>query len=212
MEPTRDTQATLVDLLDRVLDKGLVLNADLIIHMAGIPLLGLNLKACLAGMETMLKYGIWKDWDEAQRLLATEEQRRKMRLPLVPDEEILLKMFACQWYSQGIYHSWRPGYLYLTDRRLFLFRKETASILFQCRYEEIKGIALEKKNDVADKETDYLYLLLRSGGATQLHPANAQVVKDAIATRMKTLGLELEGNFPSCGWISPVSRREEVKV
>jgi len=39
LEPTRDTHATLVDLLDRVLDKGLVLNADLIIHVAGIPLL-----------------------------------------------------------------------------------------------------------------------------------------------------------------------------
>lgn len=77
MQPTRDTHATLVDLLDRVLEKGLVLNADLLIHVAGIPLLGVNLRACLAGIETMLKYGIWQDWDEAQRSIATKGQRHK---------------------------------------------------------------------------------------------------------------------------------------
>jgi hypothetical protein len=77
MQPTRDTHATLVDLLDRVLEKGLVLNADLLIHVAGIPLLGVNLKACLAGIETMLKYGIWQDWDEAQRSIATRERQPK---------------------------------------------------------------------------------------------------------------------------------------
>ena len=78
MEPTRDSRATLVDLLDRVLDKGLILDADLIIHVAGIPLLGVKLKAALAGMETMLKYGIWEDWDKVQRAIATEEQLAEM--------------------------------------------------------------------------------------------------------------------------------------
>jgi hypothetical protein len=82
MQPSRDTHATLVDLLDRVLEKGLVLNADLMIHIAGIPLLGVSLKACLAGMETMLNYGIWNDWDEAQRAAAAEERRRKGEVSL----------------------------------------------------------------------------------------------------------------------------------
>ena len=79
MDPTRDTHATLVDLLDRILDKGLILDADLIIHVAGIPLLGVKLKAAIAGMETMLKYGIWEDWDAAQRTVAVEGQRLKER-------------------------------------------------------------------------------------------------------------------------------------
>jgi hypothetical protein len=77
MQPTRDTHATLVDLIDRVLEKGLVLNADLLISVAGIPLLGVNLRACLAGIETMLKYGVWQDWDEAQRAIAAKEQYKK---------------------------------------------------------------------------------------------------------------------------------------
>jgi hypothetical protein len=79
MQPSRDAHATLVDLLDRVLEKGLVLNADLMIHVAGIPLLGVSLRACLAGIETMLKYGIWQDWDEAQRSIATEEQHQEKK-------------------------------------------------------------------------------------------------------------------------------------
>lgn len=54
-----------------------MIDADLIIHVAGIPLLGVKLRAALAGMETMLKYGIWEDWDEAQRAIATEEYRLK---------------------------------------------------------------------------------------------------------------------------------------
>jgi len=77
MEPTRDKHATLVDLLDRVLDKGLVINADIIITVADIPLLGVNLRAALAGMETMLKYGIMKDWDETIRAQARMEKRAR---------------------------------------------------------------------------------------------------------------------------------------
>lgn len=72
MEPTRETKATLVDLLDRVLDKGLIIHADLIVSVAGIPLIGVSLKAALAGMETMLEYGMMEDWDKLQRAIAQE--------------------------------------------------------------------------------------------------------------------------------------------
>jgi len=84
MEPRRDKHATLVDLLDRVLDRGLVINADIIISVAGIPLLGVNLRAALAGMETMLKYGIMKDWDELTREHARREWIRKEPQTVAP--------------------------------------------------------------------------------------------------------------------------------
>jgi hypothetical protein len=77
MQPTRDVRATLVDLLDRVLEKGLVISADLIVSVAGVPLIGVNLRACVAGIETMLEYGIWQDWDEAQRAIAAAERYSK---------------------------------------------------------------------------------------------------------------------------------------
>jgi hypothetical protein len=145
MDPTRDTHATLVDLLDRVLDKGLVLDADLIIHVAGVPLVGVKLKAFLAGMETMLEYGIWRDWDEAQRAVATEEQRRKKAVLLAQGEKVLLQTFASHWHGEGKYHSWRPGHLHVTDRRVLLSRKEPAGILFQCSFGDITGVATQKK-------------------------------------------------------------------
>lgn len=77
MEPVRDHAVTLVDLLDRVLDRGVVLDADIMINLAGIPLLGLKLRLVLAGMETMLRYGMWRDWDEAQRGIAPRTAQSK---------------------------------------------------------------------------------------------------------------------------------------
>lgn len=62
MEPTRHGRATLVDLLDRVLDKGLILNADIIISLAGVPLLAVNLRAAIASVETMLNHGYMTDF------------------------------------------------------------------------------------------------------------------------------------------------------
>lgn len=56
---------TLVDLLDRVLDRGLLINADIIITLAGVPLVGIKLSAAVAGWETMMDYGF---------LLATDLQ------------------------------------------------------------------------------------------------------------------------------------------
>ncbi|MDD3564098.1 MAG: gas vesicle protein [Methanothrix sp.] len=198
MIPNRNANAGLVDLLDRILDKGLVLNADVIISISGIPLLGLNLKATLAGMDTMIKYGIWEDWDVAQRACAAEEQMRKGidKPPLLNGEEIRLKIFGSQWYSEGIYQSWRPGHLYVTSRRLFLYRKEPAEILFETYYENIEGLAMERKENIAKKETDYLYISLKSGAIATLHPTDASVVIDTIVEEMNRLGL-------SCGKMKP---------
>ena len=78
MEPTRNSHATLVDLLDRVLDKGLVINADIIISLAGVPLIGVNLRAALAGMETMLEYGLMKEWDARTRAWENEQRQKKV--------------------------------------------------------------------------------------------------------------------------------------
>ena len=97
MEPIRDTQATLVDLLDRILDKGLVINADIIISVAGIPLIGVNLRAALAGMETMLKYGVMQSWDERTRAWE-REHRKKKEISLLEGEEIVLKMYGSRYY------------------------------------------------------------------------------------------------------------------
>ncbi len=86
MEPTHNSPATLVDLLDRVLDKGLIINADLIISLAGVPLIGVNLRAALAGMDTMLKYGVMKEWDEQTRAWENEHRQNEVEPIYTVDE------------------------------------------------------------------------------------------------------------------------------
>lgn len=91
MQPVRDSRATLVDLLDRVLDKGLVLYADIIVSVAGVPLIGINLRAALAGMETMLQYGLMQDWD--QRVRAWEGEKRGAKaIPMASGAKIGIKV------------------------------------------------------------------------------------------------------------------------
>jgi len=49
---------TLVDVIDRILDKGLVINADITVSVAGVELLGVKIRAALASFETAAKYGL----------------------------------------------------------------------------------------------------------------------------------------------------------
>ena len=49
---------TLADVIDRVLDKGLVINADITVSLAGVELLGIKIRAVIASLETAAKYGL----------------------------------------------------------------------------------------------------------------------------------------------------------
>jgi len=54
----KDSGSTLVDVIDRILDKGLVINADITVSVAGVELLGIKVRAALASFETAAKYGL----------------------------------------------------------------------------------------------------------------------------------------------------------
>ena len=58
LQATRDGALTLADVIDRVLDKGLVINADICVSVAGVELLGIKIRAALASFETAAKYGL----------------------------------------------------------------------------------------------------------------------------------------------------------
>lgn len=55
---TKETPATLLDIVDRILDKGLVINADIKVSLVGVELLGIKIRASLASFETAAKYGL----------------------------------------------------------------------------------------------------------------------------------------------------------
>lgn len=48
----------LTELIDRILDKGLIINADIKIDLAGTEILGIKLRAALASFETAAKFGL----------------------------------------------------------------------------------------------------------------------------------------------------------
>lgn len=59
MEPSRDERGGgLADVIDRILDKGLVINADIAVSVAGVELLGIKIRAALASFETAARYGM----------------------------------------------------------------------------------------------------------------------------------------------------------
>ena len=58
LQAQRDTQGTLADVIDKILDKGLVINADIAVSVTGVELLGIRIRAALASFETAAKYGL----------------------------------------------------------------------------------------------------------------------------------------------------------
>ncbi|MFT4948539.1 MAG: hypothetical protein ACI9CA_000661 [Natronomonas sp.] len=57
MQPTRTEEHAVVELLDVLLEKGVVIQADVVVTVADIPLVGISLQAAIAGMAKMSEYG-----------------------------------------------------------------------------------------------------------------------------------------------------------
>ena len=100
LQPTKSGASTLVDVIDRVLDKGLVINADICVSVAGVELLGIKIRAALASFETAARYGLefpsgtnyeTAAWKEAK--VAREECPQCAKR--VPAEELMHE--GCPW-------------------------------------------------------------------------------------------------------------------
>ncbi|MEM7583325.1 MAG: gas vesicle protein [Acidobacteriota bacterium] len=55
--PAQTSSASLCDLLDRVLDRGIVLEGDIVISVAGVDLIYLRLEALLSSVATAIEAG-----------------------------------------------------------------------------------------------------------------------------------------------------------
>jgi len=101
LQATRNEVSTLGDVIDRVLDKGLVINADICVSVAGVELLGIKIRAALASFETAARYGLefpsgtnyekaaWKEAQAGNKEMCPECSKK------VPVEELLNE--ACPW-------------------------------------------------------------------------------------------------------------------
>jgi rubredoxin len=56
LAPSRSSN--LADVVQRILDTGLVINADIAVSIAGTELLGIKIRATLASFETAARYGL----------------------------------------------------------------------------------------------------------------------------------------------------------
>ncbi|PWH06472.1 gas vesicle protein [Brachybacterium endophyticum] len=165
MQPNRDPRATLPDLLEVLLNKGVHLNLDLIISVADVPLIGVNLRATIAGMETMLEYGMMNAWDRDTR--AWVQKSLSAHLPLAEGEEVIAKM-AGGHYHEGFYRTWRPGTAYLTNRRLIIHRRDPVETLWQAPLASITAIEPIRERSIGGESRTRLHVTLEDESRSML--------------------------------------------
>ncbi len=197
MEPIRERGGALNDLLERLLNKGVVVDLDLVIGVAGIPLIGVSLRAAVAAVETMIEYGFMKAWDEDTRRYAERELQRK-KLAYASGETALLEMFGSHWHADGIYRAWRPGRVYLTDRRLILYRKSPAEVLFATRLTSIRGMAVAESVHFNGRLSPLLHLALDSGEQVALYAEDPTKLQAVLHDRLQELGVPLTKAVNTC--------------
>lgn len=187
MEPQRGSQATLEDLVERVLDKGIVLKLDLIIGVAGIPLIGISLQGAIAAIETMLEYGMMEAWDADTRAQAVREAQRR-ELSLQQGEHPVLDLYGSYQHARGISRVWRPGRLILTDRRLLLVRSAPLEVLFETRVSAIVGIGRIMVENLGRGQREIVSLALADGTVAALYTAQPDILAAHLRERIQRLG------------------------
>jgi len=73
-------ELTVIDLLDRILDKGVVINGDITISIVGVDLLSLKINLVIASLETAKRYGLklpWEQWEKDRKQLEVKQMKKK---------------------------------------------------------------------------------------------------------------------------------------
>ncbi len=179
MRPTRDPRVTLDDLVEVLLNKGAVLHLDLIVAVADIPLIGVSIRAAVAGMETMLEYGMMRHWDDATRAWAERSAARRA-LDLREGEGVVHRTSGGHLLTEGVYTGWRPGTVYLTDQRLVVLREEPREILWQTELAAVRAVRLEPERTVGGEERLRLKVTVADGGQEVLSAREPETLHDLL--------------------------------
>lgn len=105
LEPDREGgrgSDNLVDVLEKVLDKGIVIDADISVAVDGTELLNVKIRAAIASLETAAEYGLefpsgidQEQFDEAKTKTTCPECGKKVK-----EEKLLNEMCPwCGWKS-----------------------------------------------------------------------------------------------------------------
>lgn len=181
MMPSRDPRVTLPDLIEVLLDRGVYLNLDLIITVADVPLIGVNLRATLAGLETMLEYGMMRSWDERTRAWVRDSVTRD--LPLEDGEDLVAKMAGGHYRDDDLHASWRPGHLYLTTHRLIAFRRDPQEILWSARLEDVIAVALHREATIGGEDRVRVHVSTVDGATAVLSSVAPERLRDLLAAQ-----------------------------
>ncbi|MEU1801218.1 gas vesicle protein GvpJ [Streptomyces sp. NPDC019937] len=179
MRPTRDPRVTLDDLVEVLLNKGAVLHLDLIVAVADIPLIGVSIRAAVAGMETMLEYGMMRHWDEATRAWAERSVARRA-LDLREGERVVSRMSGGHLLTEGVCTGWRPGTVYLTDQRLVVLREEPRDVLWRTELAAVRAVRLEPERTVGGEERLRVRLALDDGRRELLSAREPETLHDLL--------------------------------
>lgn len=181
LTPSRDSEATLSRLLDTLLTKGVYLDLDAIITVAEIPLIGISLRAALAGMETLLEYGMMDDWDERTRAWA----RRSLPagLTLGEHEEVVTRMPGSSFRDEPPNGFWQPGTVYLTTQRLIVHRREPPALLWESPLGRISHVGIVSERTVGGEEAARLVVRTDDGGSHRLTAARPDQLRDLLERR-----------------------------
>jgi len=155
--------------------KGVLINADIIISLAGIPLIGVKLGAAIASIETMLEYGLFEELDKNTR--AWQLEHRITKPLLLDDEETELEFYGS--YFQQLNPIWKYCFIYITNHRIFGWNKAFNKILFEVPLAEIRMLGISK-GIYQDEERDELCLSLKNEEELYLHSSDLIGLQDKI--------------------------------
>lgn len=194
MEPTRNPEVTLPDLITVLLDKGTYLNLDLIIAVADIPLIGVNLRATIAGMETMLEYGMMRDWDEKTRAWVRQSVARNF--PLRDGEEVVAKM-AGGHFQDEFAKVWRPGSVYVTSQRLVAFRRDPKEVLWETDLDRVTALRLHEEHTIGSEMRTRLLVDTDDGETTMLSAAAPERIRELISSQRPAIRQPANSQSPA---------------
>ena len=180
LTPESDLRATVVDLLEVLLNKGAILNVDMLIGIGSIPLIGVSLRAAIAGIETMLEYGMMRDWDERTRQWVETSLTRDV--PLERDERVQCRMLGAYRTAAA---EWPAGVIFVTNRRILVLRRYPRDLLLARALDDLQRVVRAEPSP-DDPGGSRLRLVLADGASETVAAERVDRLEHVIRANLRS--------------------------